>query len=416
MKSSQLSVERLEFCKKVLFFIFLTSNFQLPTSNFLNAAKAYPIFDSKLMLGQYFFEGKPSSWGGNIDASYAHALRFSEELSFVPLALMRYQGTKSVTDLAGGGQLFQDSASAAVQMKTIIKRGKLKFKPSLGYRKEMLRESKDEAWGDGLFDFAKPSAGMEFEYVYSPERYGGFSFDFYQLKFPNYQSLESQRSELKRENAQARILDSNNYVLGANWSLPLPVRSSVGILKVDLARRDYPYQNIVLSSGELSNEERKDGILTVSLVGRAVYRMGRTTRVGLGAVAQRQRYASNQNHYDSRGAKFTADYYDYKEETFKPKAEFAFGRAGAVYGLTLSYTRRQYLNRKVQDAGGRYLTDNIFIHQRGLILDVAFPLAGELKLLLSSSIADSSSNMAYEKIFRYNYTLSNHLLGFSYGF
>ena len=59
-------------------------------------------------------------------------------------------------ELAGGGTLFQQSANGSLGAKW-VKRfdGGWSLKPRVGLRQEFFRETVDEKWGRGLYDFQR---------------------------------------------------------------------------------------------------------------------------------------------------------------------------------------------------------------------------------------------------------------------
>ena len=177
-----------------------------------HAVEFVPVFGGSALMGQTLQDGKSTSWNGNANLQFTPALKFSESWGLIPTYAGSYQGTKSVSDLGSGGQLFQDSMSHSLRVKGIWRSGNFKLKPQAGYRWEFLRETTDEKWGKGLFDYRKPSLGLEAEYAVAEAVTVGFSADWYRIEFPNYRSLESTVAGqgLGREQASGRTLDTNN--------------------------------------------------------------------------------------------------------------------------------------------------------------------------------------------------------------
>src|SRR6185503_9073135 len=102
-------------------------------------------------------------------------------------------------------------------------RDSFKIKATGGVRAEFLRETKDETWGNGLFDYRKYTGGLETEFDFSKKAGTRFAYDYYMLTFPNYQSLESsQDPTLSRELVGKDILNSGNHLLTLGAWAPLP--------------------------------------------------------------------------------------------------------------------------------------------------------------------------------------------------
>ena len=74
-----------------------------------------------------------------------------------------------------------------------------------GYKWTLLKETKDESWGKGLFDSLKPSVNFEVERFVGLMGYAAedasvrLGYDIYWLDFKNFSSLESQNKDLGRK-------------------------------------------------------------------------------------------------------------------------------------------------------------------------------------------------------------------------
>lgn len=376
-----------------------------------------PILDSTVLMGQVLADGKASSWQGNANVNFTPAVKFNESFGLIPTYTGSYRGTKSVTELAGGGQLFQDEMVHSLSLKGVYVRDRFKLKPQLGFRWDLLRETKEEKIGQGLFDYQKASAGLEGEWSFDEERKASAALDFYTIRFPNYKSLESQAGAgLGRENAGSRTLDSRSVCGTAGLSGPTPVPYINGSLSLNLTRRDYDEQHVVLASGQLSPELRRDTIRS----GTVRLWHGRTFTpkiAGVVSVAMTiSRYDSKQNHYDAELNKFNYDFYSYDERSYAPRLGLLLGERKGEFSITYLLTRRQYTGRPAQNAAGTYLGQAVRLDQNSFVFDLSVPLSGGFRAVAQSVLTKASSNMAYEKTFRYNYTISNHLIGAGYSF
>lgn len=381
------------------------------------AVEWVPVVDTQFMLGQVFQEGKATSWQGNASLQLTPAVKLSETVGLIPTYAGAYQGTKSVTELGGGGQLFQDSMSHTASLKGIFRAGeRWKLKPSISHRWELLRETKDEGWGDGLFDYRKPAAGFEAEFEPREKVKAFASYDFYKIVFPNYATLESRAAGLGREQAEARALDSNNHAWTAGGSFPLPLEGAWGKVALSFTDRRNPDQHVVVASGELSAATREDDIKSVS--GTLYYGKAFDRRVGvLGSLGYSfTRYRSNQNHYDAELNVFNRDYYSYEERSIQPGVTVVLGQRKVEWSLSYLRVDRSYLSRLAQNAAGTYEGEAVQLDQDSFLVDLAIPLKNGFKLMARAGVTKSSSNNTYEKTFKHNYTLSNHLVGFSWSY
>jgi len=82
--------------------------------------------------------------------------------------------------------------------------------------------------------------------------------------------------------------------------------------------------------------------------------------------------------------------------------------ASARWKSSIAYLRiqRDYLARLAQDPAGTYLGETTRLTQDSFLIDLTVPLAWKIKLLAARALSNSSSNMRYEKTFKYNYTSS----------
>jgi hypothetical protein len=381
----------------------------------LQAAQVTPIYNLSFLGGQNFFDGTASSVAGNVDALVTPVVKFSDRWSLFPTYQGTYQGTQDIQELAGGGTLFQDSTSQALVVKSVHKLGdKWKIKPSVGGRVEWLRETRDEEWGEGLFDYRKVSGGLEGEYALSPMAGGRLAYDYYQLAFPNYQSLESaQDPTLSRELVGEDVLDNDNHMGTFSLWSPLPARGRFDLTAV-YNLRNYSDQPVVAPSGDLTATKRKDSVS--SLVAAAAFPIKSpngvrlTGQLGLGLGVQ----TSNQDHYDARKAVYVADYYDYTDWRVAPRVTAGLAQGKWLLSLAGSYERREYGNRPAQDANGDYVGSKLWVSTLLSQLAVVRPLSAHMRLRLEASLGWSQSNTDYEKVFAYNYRMANYLVGFSY--
>ncbi len=382
------------------------------------AVEFVPVFNSAFLMGQTLQDGKSTSWNGNANFQFTPAMKFSESWGLIPTYAAAYQGTQSVADLGSGGQLFQDSMSHSLRVKGVWRRGRLKLKPQAGYRWEFLRETTDEKLGRGLFDYRKPSLGLEAEYAATEAVTLGLSADWYRIEFPNYRSLESSVKNigLGREQASARTLDSNNMSWTGTAAFPFAIPGVKTRVAVNLTDRRYPEQHIVLPTGSLSSERRADQLKSVAVALGRGWRLGEDSGVYADLQGSWTRLDSTQNHFDAESSRYTGDFYSYEETSIQPRATFTLGRRKVELAIAYLNTRREYLARAAQDPGGTHLPDAMILNQDNFIFDLAVPVGRGFKLLVSSTSATARSNQRYEKFFKTNYTLSSHMIGFSYGF
>lgn len=386
------------------------------------AYEATPYFNASLMGGQYFYETKAGALSGNASMLAAASMKFSPEFTLMPMYSGRYQGAKQVLDLSGGGTLFQALMDHKISVKGVYSPSpSLRLKPELGIKREYLKETRDEAWADGLFDYIRPNFSFEAEYLYGDPFSLRAGYDLYKIRFYNYTSLESQigaaDGSLARETAGSHTLDSmnNSFYLAGNFKMPW---NSLGDASVNFTMRDYGDQNIVDEAGQLKGATRTDAALSADAGWRFPRKIsgGRVLTPGftIGYAANN----SDQNSYDAQNTRFIRDYYDYGKVRAGAGVSLRSPMAGEKKfwdaRLGVDWARTDYTKRPVQDASGLYRTSKIYLNELMASGTVSWDMAKNFKLSASMQYGRQNSNMKYEKLYKYDYAMFSYLLGASY--
>ena len=165
-----------------------------------------PIYGLQVLGGQYFFAGDKGALSGNISGVVAPAMKFNERWSLLPSLNSSYQGTKQVVDLVGAGTLVQEQMEHRAALKAVYspEGSRWRFKPSASFKAQLLKETRGETWGKGLFDYRKWNAGFETEFMYHDPFSVRLGLDYYETSFHNYTSLESQAATAFRQPLRSR--------------------------------------------------------------------------------------------------------------------------------------------------------------------------------------------------------------------
>lgn len=389
-------------------------------------AEIVPVGDFRILGGQYYYKTSPSSLSGNLSFTIVPAVKFNDKFSIVPACMLSYRGTKEVNDLAGGGTLFQDAQSHFISMKGIYSvLPTLKFKLGSSYRIEWLRETKDENWNKGLFDYNKINYGFETEYSYVNKQTVRAGIDFFNIKFPNYTTLASSMSAVS---GLAPELQGTNTLNCDNMMASLKFNNAFGKFITELGysvtNKKYPDQPLCISESAFSSDKRSD---TYSLItGNVSYPFKIFKTIGL-VTSMDLRYLtneSNQGHADAKNIAYEKDYYNYATSVIAPAVHFIFGTNAIAFSIGGSYSAQNYKERLAQDADGAYLKDaagnktneKIYINETELSFGITCPLSAGFKLRVITSFIDAKSNMKNESTYAYNYNTSNYLFGISYEF
>lgn len=381
--------------------------------------KVTPVADVSLLGGKYYLDSDAASFQGRFDAFFSPALNLGEGHDLIPVYSGNYSGTQDIQELAGGGVLTRKRQTHTVSLKYVYTDEFDKYKPRISYSRALIKETKDEKWGDGLFDYSTLAAGFDAE---QERPHGTFteSYDFYRVKYPNYATLLSEAgtvidtttfNELSA-NAGTNTLDNVNHRLGFSYKwFPDPAVMQAGY---DVTYRRYGDQAVVSkpATGQpyFKSGKRSDVIQNWS------WKVSRAIKPVYMSVGARAGWLnSNQNSYDSSRTKYIKDYYSYIDLEINPaitfvlknKSQFAFG---------LDWRRLYYLGRLKQDAAGNYGDNKINQTYWLTSVSARYPVFDRFFAKAAYNYQVSSSNMRYEDNYRYNYRASTYLLGLEWEF
>ena len=379
-----------------------------------------------LFGGQYFFENQSGAFNGygSLDAQLAKS--YSASSGFYISARSVYTGFKQVNELAGGGTLFQQSLDDSLGFKWIKRyEGGYSLKPRIGAKNQLFRETKDEKWGKGLYDFWRYEAGITLERktrlgLSIPWLYQ-VSWDVFYTRYTRFKTLASQYgAELAAPDPGSRTLDTVTNQFSYDSELDLP-----GFMKADvffaLSMIDYKDQKIVNSAGSYLSSKRSDSYQALNLGLSKRYNDlglfgGVRPIIGMGLGFAN--LISNQNHLDTdpKHLKFIKSYYDYSEARLSPSAQFNFIASGLITRFGYEFAVRKYAERLAQEDDGTYTSGKLAQYSNSFTVDASYPLTRSLDVKLQGNWSVSRSNNRYEQVYRYSYESSMYFAGMEWRF
>ncbi|OGS20443.1 MAG: hypothetical protein A2252_10420 [Elusimicrobia bacterium RIFOXYA2_FULL_39_19] len=394
--------------KKIILAVGVLSSFTLASFG----SDIATVLNVKAFGGQYSYEGESAS-NGNLNIDFVPAMKFSDKFSFLPALYVEYRGVKDVTELVGGEKLLQQSASYNLSLRPVYKIGEnTKLRAKVGYFKQMIIEAKDESWGNGAFDYAKTSVGLDVS-----KKNINIGYSMYIIAFPNYASLVSQTSGqfgVSATDIGKNLLDfmANEVSLYGKF---YPLSGFVVDWSFAYTMKSFNDQTIQLDNGVYNaSQKRADTVMGVGLFPSfAIVPTGPLTMFG-GLSINYVSNASNQNRYDTAKKQFIEKDYDYTETKIAPIISFSFNTVPLKLDFSYEIGSRAYLNRLVQDVAGVYGTDKIKTDTTYLSLGLTYPLSEKLSLKGIYGSYNSSSSMKYEQVYKYTYQTSNMFLGVAY--
>lgn len=361
--------------------------------------------------GQYFVEGNKTKLKGNFDLLYVPVINLSENTALLPIYMGKYQGTKDVKELVGGGTLVQTSMNHSLYAKVVHKMDSgWTYKGIWGLSGEWLAETKDETLSKGLFNSYRYTSGLEVEKLFNTGKWKA-GYDYGITDYYNYQSLSSDDkfADVGIINDMGKeVLDYQSHDVSFGVSMPFGKRMVIET-NYRLSYLLFKDQKIVGKSGEYSGTKRNDMGHTISV--NSVTDL-KTARLGLGYGIQY--YDSNQNAYDADRTYYTENYYDYLEQKITPSISFFLGSDKSILSLYWDITFTKYLDRKVQDTDGDFGTSKIGQVANSLGLWLKYPVFKQVSFKMKLNYLMSSSNMKYESTYIYNYDVVNYFIGFGW--
>ncbi len=382
--------------------------------------------DLDLMLGQYFFNNSAGAVNGyaNADAQLLRSL--SSDWGFYLDGHATYTGFKQVDELAGGGTLFQQSADIGAAAKWVKRWDDgWSLKPRVGIKTDLFRETSDEKWGAGLYDFWRYEAGAVWEHK---TRFGDdipwtwqLSYDLYYTHYPHFQSLTSQfNTEQSAPNPGSRILDTVTNQFGYRNEYDLPGFVSAWMF-YSISFISFTDQKVVQSQGQFLSTNRSDTYQSLNLGVSKRYNdwqvLGRVRPVAAVSLTLADNI-SNQNSFDADPSrlKFIGSYYDYWEARVSPSLTATFLATKTAVRLGLDFASRSYTGRLAQNSDGSYKTAKLQQFTEGVSLDASYPVWRALELKLRAAWSNTSANTAYEQTYQYNYHDDNYFAGVGWKF
>ena len=387
----------------------------------LNAEiKITPVADISVLGGKYYLDSDAASFQGRFDAFVSPAMQLGENHALIPVYSGNYSGTQDIQELAGGGVLTRQRQAHTVSLKYVYTSEFNKYKPRISYSKALIKETKDEDWNDGLFDYTTLSAGVDAE---QERPHGTFteSYDFYRVAYPNYSTLLSASQSVFNDtdtfnqlstNAGENPMDNTSHRLGLTYAwFPEPLNMKAGY---DLTYRSYGEQaiaaNPAVGQSPFTSDQRADIMQNFSLkAARALKPLYLTAGARLGWLS------SNQGSFDSVQNKYMKDYYSYVDIALSPAVSLVL-KNGTQFSFALDWRRLFYVGRLKQDAAGTY--GDAKINQTFWLtsLSARYPLFKKFFARAAYNYQVSSSNMRYETSYRYNYRASTYLMGVEWEF
>ncbi|MDE2142452.1 MAG: hypothetical protein KGJ84_08590, partial [Elusimicrobia bacterium] len=348
------------------------------------------------------------------------AARLSDSWSLLPTLRGQYEGTRRLTDVLGTNTPSQQRADGRVGVMGVYGNpaSPWRLKPSLAYDMELLKETRDESWGHGLFDHGTLSVGAEVELLTDEPHSVRFGTEWFKVLYPNYTTLESQAQyqfqgqSLSRELVGEHALDREGYQFSLAGDAALGTRAVLEG-RTAVVWSDFPNQPIVDEGGQFKSDNRQDVLADASVAVRMPHEWNADLRVLGGLELGLTVNSSNQNGYDATRGQFLPGFYDFTEWRAAPSATLIVGPVRRPVRATfkLGWKRRSYPHRHPQDSTGAPQPGSLDSTEWSGGLSLAYPMAKRLSLIFELDRASAGSNQDFQPFYRYSYQTTTALAG-----
>ncbi len=383
--------------------------------------KIIPIINLDV-LGVYSkIQGHNGIGGALVNGLISPVVKLNNRNYIIPLYNINYKRELQVIFEEEGGWLTMETLSHNVYLtyKNVLTK-KLTAKVSGLGTWAFCKETSDEKWGKGLYDYTDAGGMLDIEYTLSEpkakiHRGLGFEVEGYRRKYPNFESLISLATPTAPE-VHEKDYDGIKFTLNLLEQDPDSLSFDVGyqpLLKYFIDKL------VVGSDGVLtSGRKRKDNQHTGNF--KINYPFSKKLRFGLDY--QMIFNNSNQNFYDSQNTiilsddVFTKHYYSYKSFEITPKIAYDIPlkkEKNLTVHINYSYLDRRYCDRKAQKSNGVYTNNREKDKYHTFGAGFSYPLTSKIKALCLFNYTQAKSNMKYEEYYQYNYDLMSIACGIS---
>ncbi|MCX7911196.1 MAG: hypothetical protein N2505_06440 [Endomicrobia bacterium] len=393
-------------------------------TNLTNATtKVTPIINISLLGGQNIFEKETSGFSGYLDSNISVPISFGNFSTLLPMLNLKYVGFKEVQELLGGGTLYQETFDTMLLLKLIQHiYGGVYIKPKIVLKSEAIKETKDETWLNGLYNYNRGTFGIELSKDFAKKNYLTTGINFSKITFPNYTSLAYETKDTFgieiTTNVGKNPLDYTSTHIYIEDELNLNENTKLKFA-INLNNKNFLEQKIVVDGPQYSDEKRKDQTFYITLGINYVSKHFKASVAYIGAEFTFVSNDSNQNHFfvDPNYPAFIKDYYDYRGSIIKIPINYIFTLKGktAIIGATVVTETKNYINRPIQDKNtGEFLEEKVRIVQNSTTIFFEYKLNANFSLKLLTNSYSSFSTMEFEKLYKYNYEGMYYLLGINY--
>ncbi|GEM_PF-1529374 len=367
-------------------------------------------------------DSKNDTMGGSVSGSVAPVYKINKQNYIIPFYSGQYNKSRQAITQEEGAQLYTETQlhNTSLEYKHIVN-DKLILKPNVFATWSFNKETADEKWHSGLYDYH--DLGGSFNATYQLKKQGlkqssvSLSSQYYRREYPHFQSLISLASITAAETDE-KDYDGIRNTLGYSYLNPdgLSLEADYSLLlKIFIDKKVIGSDGVLKSDKRFDNEHTFDLNFKYSPPGALSYILDNQYVLNI----------SDQNFYDSLSTLslsddvFTKNYFNYQSYQATPRLVYTkdLGRGkdmALVVDGGYSFLIRLYGDRKKQDGAGNYTNKDQLDFQHQVFGRVSYPLVKGLDLVFKGDYSIYKSNQLFDRYYKYNYDIYNVSVGISY--
>ena len=375
--------------------------------------------------------GSGSLWGGSINGLFAPTYRFNDKNFLILMYDGQYHKKwEFYSDDIGPKERTEFQRHTLTPMLRIdFGRGRrYSITPSFFHTRTYNKDIEPGGWSQGLYNYRDTGISLDFDT--RKLGFGGgngrlkLGVQYYQRRYPNYDSLldlADVKNNLSLLNTEKDEKDYHGIIASANygWSKE---RGFSWAADYSMLYKMLDDKKVVNSHGVLSSEKQRDYMHSLKLKLSYFFDINIDGRLAAGLDLNGGLKRSNQNYYDGMGTSDwhddvpTSNYYDYDSYRISPNISYTFALLPLTTSLSYSYQKIDYTDRRAKESSGAYKNEKQYETEREIDFNLTYDLDGNWKLLAQIQQIVARSNNDDERIYQYDYEITNYTVRASFNF
>ncbi len=378
-----------------------------------------------------YLNGSGSLWGSSINGLFAPTYRLNDK-NFLILMYdgQYYKKWEFYSDDTGPKERTEFQRHTLTPMLRIdFGTGRrYSITPSFFHTRTYNKDIEPGGWSEGLYNYRDAGIGLDFDI-----RKLGFGkgkgrlklgTQYYQRRYPNYISLldlADVANNLSLLNTEKDEKDYQGIIASADYNW-IKERGFSWAADYSMLYKMLDDKRVVDSNGVLSSEKQRDYLHSLKLKLSYFFDIDIDGRLAAGLDLNGGLKRSNQNYYDGMGTFDikddvpTSNYYDYDSYRISPNISYTFELLPLTTTLSYSYQKIDYTDRRAKESSGAYKNEKQYETEREIDFNLTYDLDENWKLLVQIQQIVVRSNNDDERIYRYDYEITNYSVGASFNF